>query len=303
MKTASVAVISTLLCCCVLAAQEPDWEKVTFKVQKVAGSVYMLSDSESAGGNIGVSVGEDAVLLVDDQFAPLAPKIEAALAGISAKPVRFVVNTHFHGDHANGNKVFGAKSTIVAHDNVRRRLETDDAFDLKRGTRAPKQALPLITFDSRVSFHLNGEEIRAVHFPAGHTDGDAVIYFTGSNVVHMGDDFFNGTFPFIDLESGGTAQGYVAAVKKVLAELPADVKVIPGHGPLGNRDDVAANLSMLEATLAVVEKGIAAGRSLEDLREAKVMAPWAKYSAYFLTPDYHLAQLYNSLKGIAKNPS
>lgn len=300
MKTA--AVISTLLCACALHAQEPDWDKVTFQVQKVAGTVYMLSDSEAAGGNIGVSVGEDGVLLVDDQFAPLAPKIEAALAGISSKPVRFVVNTHFHGDHANGNKVFGSKSTIVAHDNVRRRLETDDAFDFKRGTRAPKQALPLITFDSRLSFHFNGEEIRAVHFPAGHTDGDAVIYFTGSNVVHMGDDFFNGMFPFIDLESGGTAQGYVAAVKKVLAELPADVKVIPGHGPLGTREDVAASLSMLEATLAVVEKGIAEGKTLEDLKAAKVLAPWAKYANDFVTPEYHLAQLYNSLKGIAKNP-
>lgn len=292
-----------VLCAGQAGAQETNWDEVRFEVQKVAGTVYMLTGvGEAAGGNIGVSVGEDGILLVDDQFAPLVPKIEAALATISDKPVRFVVNTHYHGDHVNGNKVLGTKSTIVAHDNTRQRILKDDAFDMKRGTHAPPHALPIVTFDSRISFHFNGEEIHGIHVPSGHTDGDTVVHFTGSNVVHMGDDFFNGSFPFIDLEAGGSAKGYVAAVKKALAEVPADTKLIPGHGPLATRDDLAAHLAMMEATLAAVERGIAGGKTLEELKAAKIMEPWAKNARWFITPEYHLAQLYNSLKGIPKNP-
>src|SRR5262249_34420660 len=149
------------------AQQEPDWSKIEIKVEKVAGNVYMLSGVGGfAGGNIGVSVGDDGVVLVDDQFEPLVPKIEAALKGISSQPVRFVLNTHFHGDHTHGNKVFGKKSTIVAHDNVRKRLAADDEFDGKPGTRAPKHALPILTFDNSVTLHLNGEEIRGLHLPS-----------------------------------------------------------------------------------------------------------------------------------------
>jgi len=207
-------------------AQAPDWSKIEIKAERVAGNVYMLYGVGGfAGGNIGVSVGDDGVVLVDDQFEPLVPKIEAALQAITQKPVRFVLNTHFHGDHTNGNKVFGRRSTIIAHENVRKRVDQDDAFDGTPGTRAPKHALPIITFDTRLSVHLNGEDIRGIHFPSGHTDGDTVVYFTQSKVVHMGDDFFNGMFPFIDLEGGGSVKGYVAAVEKVLAELGDDVKI------------------------------------------------------------------------------
>ncbi len=296
-------IMAAALCAAKLGAQETNWDEVRFEVQKVAGTVYLLSGvGEAAGGNIGVSVGEDGILLVDDQFAPLVPKIEAALATISNKPVRFVVNTHYHGDHVNGNKVFGTKSTIVAHDNARLRILKDDAFDMRRGTHAPPHALPILTFDSRISFHFNGEEIRGIHVPSGHTDGDTVVHFLGSNVVHMGDDFFNGSFPFIDLEAGGSAKGYVAAGKKVLSEAPPDARLIPGHGPLATREDLANHLAMMEATLAVVEKGIAEGKTLEALKAAKVMDPWARNAKWFVTPEYHLAQLYNSLKGVPKNP-
>jgi len=295
--------LAAFLCATAAGAQAPNWDEVRFEVQKVAGSVYMLTGvGEPAGGNIGVSVGDDGLLLVDDQFAPLAPKIEAALAGISRKPVRFVLNTHYHGDHVHGNKAFGTKATIVAHDNVRKRIAADDRFDDQAGTRAPAHALPLITFDSRLSLHFNGEEIRGAHFPSGHTDGDIVIHFRSSNVVHMGDDFFNGMFPFIDLEGGGSARGYVAAVKAVLEDLPADAKIIPGHGPLASRADLQAHLAMLEGTLAAVETGIAEGKTLEQLQQAKVLAPWDSYSKGFIGQDYHLAQLFNSLKGVAKNP-
>jgi glyoxylase-like metal-dependent hydrolase (beta-lactamase superfamily II) len=286
------------------AQQEPDWSKIEIKAEKVAGSVHMLYGVGGfAGGNIGVSVGEDGIVLVDDQFEPLVPKIEAALAGISAKPVRFVLNTHFHGDHTHGNKVFGLKSTIIAHDNVRKRVAADEQFDGKPGTRAPRHALPIITFDARVSVHLNGEEIRGIHVPAGHTDGDTVVHFTQSKVVHMGDDFFNGMFPFVDLESGGTIEGYAAGVERVLGELPADVKIIPGHGPLATRDDLAAYLAMLRETAAVVRQGIKEGKGVEQLKAAKVLAKWDKWGQGFLNADKYIEELYAGLTGQKKNPA
>ena len=286
------------------AQEEPDWSKIEIRSEKVAGGVYMLHGVGGfAGGNIGVSVGDDGVVLVDDQFEPLVPKIEAALQGITSRPVRFVLNTHFHGDHTHGNKVFGLKSTIIAHDNVRKRVAADNAFDNKPGTHAPPHALPIITFGQSVSVHLNGEEIRGIHFPAGHTDGDTVVFFTGSNVVHMGDDFFNGMYPFIDLESGGSVKGYLAALEKVLADLPADVKIIPGHGPLASKPDLAGYLKMIEQSTAIVEKGIAQGKSLVQLQQEKALASFeAQWGGGFLKSETFIAQLYNSLKGIAKNP-
>lgn len=298
----AVAVLS--MCAPIASAQgDPDWSKIEIKAEKVAGSVYLLYGVGGfAGGNIGVSVGDDGIALVDDEFEPLVPRIEAALKGISDRPVRFVINTHFHGDHTHGNKVFGLKSTIIAHDNVRKRLEADTSFDNRPGTKAPPHALPVITFDQQVTVHLNGETVRGLHVPAGHTDGDTVVYFTKSNVVHMGDDFFNGVFPFIDLENGGTVAGYVAAVEKVLGELPADVKIIPGHGPLATRPDLAAYLAMLKETSAIVQKGIDEGKTVEQLVAARPLAKWDKWS-WFITSDVFVKQLYNGLKGIAKNPS
>ena len=286
-----------------LAAQQPDWSKIEIKAERVAGNVYMLYGVGGfAGGNIGVSVGEDGIVLVDDQFEPLVPKIEAALKGISDKPVRFVINTHFHADHTHGNKVFGLKSTVIAHDNVRKRMAANTEFDGQPGTRAPDHALPLITFDQSVSVHLNGEELRGIHFPAGHTDSDTVVFFRGSNVVHMGDDFFNGLFPFIDLEGGGSIEGYVAAAEKVLGQLPADVKIIPGHGPLATRADLESYLAMLKETSAVVRKGIAEGKSVEQLKSTKVLARWDKLSWAFISTDKYIEQIYAGLKGKPKQP-
>ncbi len=279
-------------------AQQPDWDAIEIKADHVAGSVYMLYGVGGfAGGNIGVSVGEDGIVLVDDQFEPLVPKIQAALSGLTDAPVRFVLNTHHHGDHTHGNKVFGHDSTIIAHDNVRARIAAEDAFDGQPGTPAPAQALPVLTFDSEVTLHLNGEEVRGVHFPVGHTDGDTIVYFTGSNVVHMGDDFFNGMFPFIDLDSGGTVGGYIAAMRKVHDELPADVKIIPGHGPLATRSDLQVNLEVLEATAAVIQKAIDDGKTLEQIQEEKLLAEWDSYSWPFITSERHAAQLYRGLGG------
>jgi glyoxylase-like metal-dependent hydrolase (beta-lactamase superfamily II) len=283
-------------------AQQPDFSKVEIKVTKVSGNIYML---EGEGGNIAASVGDDGIVIVDDQFAPLADKIQTALKNlkITDKPVRFVINTHYHGDHTGGNAPFAnSGSTLIAQDNVRRRLESGgvagNGGSLKMENKpAPKAALPVITFDHDVTVHLNGEDIQALHFPAGHTDGDAVIFFPKNNVVHMGDDFVRYGFPFIDVASGGSVQGMIAAMDKVSAELPADVKVIPGHGQVSNLDDVRAYVKMLKETSAAVQKAIDAHKTLDQMKQEKILEPWAKWSGQFIDSDKFIETLYNSLTG------
>jgi cyclase len=274
-------------------AQQPDYSKVEVKATKVAGTVYMLT---GAGGNIGVSSGEDGIVIVDDQFAPLAPKIKAALAGISDKPIKFILNTHYHGDHTGGNEVFGREAPIIAQENVRKRLQSGTTFGTRVTPPAPKNALPVVTFDHKVTVHVNGEDIRAIHFPNGHTDGDAVIYFTQSNVVHMGDDFFNGGYPVVDLENGGSVRGMIADIEQILPTLPADVKIIPGHGPLGDKASLRAFADMLKATSGAVAAGIKAGKTLDQLKTDNVLAPWNdQWGKVFIKPDRFTETLYNDL--------
>ena len=297
-----MAMVVLLVPGAVLAQQQQDFSKVEIKVTKVSGNIYML---EGQGGNIAASVGEDGIVIVDDEFAPLAEKIQAALKGIGAtdKPVRFVINTHFHGDHTGGNVPFATGgATIIAHDNVRKRLITGgpggNGGSIKTQNQPqPKIALPIVTFEDDVTVHLNGEDIRALHFPAGHTDGDAVIFFPKNNVVHMGDDFVRYGFPFIDVTNGGTVQGMAAACEKVAAELPADVKVIPGHGALSNLDDVRAFAKMLRETTAVVEKALKDHKTLDQMKQEKILAPWQKWSGDFVTSDAFIETAYNSLTG------
>jgi cyclase len=293
---------------CVLAAvaqQEPDWSKVQIKTTKVSGNIYML---EGQGGNIAASVGEDGIVIVDDQFAPLAEKIQAALKElkITDKPVRFVINTHYHGDHTGGNVPFNnAGSTLIAQDNVRKRLETGgtagNGGSIKMDVKpAEKAALPIITFEHDVTVHLNGEDIRALHFPSGHTDGDSIIFFPKNNVVHMGDDFVRYGFPFIDVASGGSVQGMIDAMEKATAQLPADVKVIPGHGALSNLDDVRAFTKMLKETSAVVQKAINDHKTLDQMKQEKILEPWREKWApekAFINADAFIETLYNSLSG------
>ena len=281
-------------------AQEQDFNKVQIKVTKVAGTVYMLEASDA--GNIAASVGEDGIVIVDDQYAPLASKIEAALKGITDKPVRFIINTHYHGDHTGGNSYFQKQAPIIAQDNVRKRLE--DGGSAGNGASihmehkpAAKDALPIITFDHDVTVHLNGEDIRALHVPAGHTDGDSVIFFPKSNVVHMGDDFVTYGFPFIDVESGGSINGMINGVEMTISQLPPDVKVIPGHGPLSSLDDVEAYLKMLKGTRNAVQAALAQGKTLDQMKQAKLLAPWKKYSGDFVNEDAFIETLYNSLTG------
>ena len=283
---------AVVLVCLSLAAfaQDDDFSKVQMKVTKVAGNVYML---EGSGGNIGASVGEDGIVIVDDQFAPLADKIKAALKGVTNKPVRFVINTHFHGDHTGGNAMFQKDAPVIAQDNVRKRLEAGGG-DRKP---APKDALPIITFDHDVTVHLNGEDIHALHFASGHTDGDSIIFFPKSNVVHMGDDFVTYGFPFIDLKSGGSVEGMIAAVDDVVGKLPADVKVIPGHGPISNLDDVRKFSAMLKATLAAVQNALKQGKTLDQMKQEKILAPWDKWSGDFIKTDGFIETLYDDLTG------
>jgi cyclase len=289
----------SLLGCGLVTAQDHDFSKVQMKVSKVAGNVYML---EGAGGNIGASVGDDGIVVVDDQYAPLADKIQAALKGITDKPVRFIINTHYHPDHTGSNEYFQKQAPIIAHDNVRKRLEAGgpagNGGSLHMEFKPqPKEALPILTFDHDVTVHLNGEDIRALYFPAGHTDGDSIIFFPKSNVVHMGDDFVTYGFPFIDVDSGGSINGMIDAVEKVVGQLPPDVKIIPGHGPVSSLDDVRAYLTMLKATRDVVASALKDSKTLDQMKQAKLLDPWKKYSGDFVNEDVFLETLYNSLTG------
>ncbi len=282
---------------------QPDLSKVELRVTKVAGTVYMLDATKgNAGGNIAASVGEDGIVLVDDQYAPLADKIRAALRSVTDKPIRFVINTHYHGDHTGGNALFQKDAPILAQDNVRKRLQSGgpagNGGSMQMVNKpAPTDALPIITFEHDVTVHLNGEDIRALHFPAGHTDGDSVIYFPQSNVVHMGDDFVTYGFPFIDVNSGGSINGMIDGVEKAIAQLPPDVKVIPGHGPVSTLDDVRAYVKMLKETRGVVQKALAQGQTLDQMRQAKLLDPWKKFAGTFVSTDIYLETLYYSLSG------
>jgi glyoxylase-like metal-dependent hydrolase (beta-lactamase superfamily II) len=265
---------------------------VEIKATKVAGNVYML---EGSGGNIGVSVGSDGILIVDDQFAPLADKIRAALKQLGDGKLAFILNTHWHGDHTGGNEVFGREATIIAHENVRKRLSTEQVVLGDKVPPSPPQALPVITFGQSLSVHFNGEEIKVIHFPHGHTDGDSVIFFTGSNVVHMGDDFFAGRFPFVDLGSGGSVQGLIGDVESALGQIPDDAKIIPGHGPLSTKADLKAFLTMLKETSAVVQKGIAAGKDLKAIQAAGLPEQWKPWGSGFIDTDRWLQIIYEDL--------
>ena len=266
-----------------LVHAQQDFSKVEIKAVPVAKNIYMLQGS---GGNIGVSVGPDGILIVDDQFAPLAEKIENALKQLNPGKLKFVLNTHCHGDHTGGNAHFGRDAHIIAHANVRKRLGG------KPGDSKPE--LPIITFDDSLSVHFNGEEIKLMHVPPGHTDSDSIIHFTGANVVHMGDQFFNGGFPFIDLNSGGSVEGYIKTVASVLEKIPADAKVIPGHGKLGTVADLKNFHAMLVETTGLLKQRIADGKSLADLKAAGLPEKFKEFGTGFIKTDRWIETIYNS---------
>jgi len=236
-------------------------------------------------------------LIVDDKFAPLVEQIRGSLAELGGGQLKFILNTHWHGDHTGGNEAFGRETLIIAHDNVRKRLSAKQTIKLFNmvSDPHPKEALPVITFDESLSVHFNGEEIKVIHFAEGHTDGDSVIFFTNSNVVHMGDHFFNGFYPFIDLNSGGDVEGFISNIEKLLTLIPQDAKIIPGHGPLADSNDLKNFHAMLVETSDVVKKAIDQNKTLEEVKKSgfskEIVEKWGKG---FLTTEQWIEIIYNS---------
>ena len=247
------ALVGAVIICQGAFAQDDPFANVTIQTLPVAGNISMLIGQ---GGNIGVSAGEDGVLIIDDQFAPLAGRIKAALQELGSDTPKFVLNTHFHGDHVGGNAEFGADGVIVAHENVRLRMVDGES---------PPLALPAVTFNDNVTVHFNGENITLIHMPAGHTDTDSVVLFEDANVIHMGDHFFNGGFPFVDIASGGSVQGYISNLEKVLSWIDNDTQVIPGHGPLATREDLLSFYNMIKDTSTAVRVSRSMQQSAEEI--------------------------------------
>jgi cyclase len=274
--------------------QQPDWDKVQVKIQKVSGNVYLL---QGFGGNAAAFLGDDGIVLIDCEQVQLGAKIEAALKTVSDKPVKYVLDTHWHGDHTGGNAYFGKSAIIIAQDNVRKKIET---VPDRRITNLAV-SLPVITFNDQLTLHMNGAEIRAVHFAQGHTDGDSAVFFPQANVVDTGDLFINWDpprFPGIDFDrdGGGGPQGEIAAAEYVLARTPDDVKIIPGHGNLASKADLTKHLTLLKDTSAAVQAGINQGKTLDQLKQEKVLAKWEYLEKNGgLKSEVYLERLYNSL--------
>jgi cyclase len=284
--------IATLL----LAAgmPQPDASRIDIKAEKVAGNVWILTGQ---GGNIGITAGDDGVAMVDDQYAGLSPKVHAAIAKISPKPVKFLINTHWHGDHTGGNAQFADTATIFAHENVRSRLAAGGKLFVYDVEPAPKAALPIVTFHDGLSLWWNGEEIKAIHLPPAHTDGDTVVYFTRSNVLHMGDDFITTGFPIVDVGSGGSAPGFVAAIDEIVGQVPADAKVIPGHGVVSTIAELKKWRGQIEEQCEIVRKGLAAGKTVEQLQKEHVLAAWEPTLGQgYVKADAYIAAIAASLQ-------
>ena len=282
------------------ASAQPDMSKVEIRVEKIAPGVAVLF---GAGGNIGLSYGEDGNVIVDDQFAPLTDKIVAAVASVDPDPVRFVLNTHWHFDHTGGNENIGKRGAVImAHDNVRARMSTEQfiAAMNQKIPPSPKDALPVVTFAEGVTLHLNGDTLHVVHVANAHTDGDAIIHWQKANVIHMGDTFFHKeSFPFIDLSSGGSIDGVIAAANYGLGMANDATRIIPGHGPVASRAELAAYRDMLVDIRAKVAAGVKAKRTLAQIQAA---APAARYGmpSGFIKPAQFVEFVYNSLRSPPK---
>lgn len=274
------------------AAQQPNMDAVQIRVERVAPGIAVLF---GRGGNIGLSYGSDGNILIDDQYAPLTERILAAIHTLDPDPIRFVINTHWHGDHTGGNEnVARTGAVIVAHDNVRRRMSMDEVV---RGTpvpASPAAALPVVTFSAGVTFHLNGDDIRVIHVAHAHTDGDALVYWTHANVLHMGDTFFNGLIPFIDLDSGGSIDGAIVAVEAGLALANDATVIIPGHGPIGHRADLIRYRDMLVSLRDRVRAEMRRHRSLDQIKALRLADRYGPADG-FISPDRMIETIYQSL--------
>jgi glyoxylase-like metal-dependent hydrolase (beta-lactamase superfamily II) len=275
---------------------QQDWSKVEIKTQPLAPGVAVLF---GAGGNIGVSYGEDGTILIDDQFAPLTEKIQKAVADLGAQPVKFLINTHWHGDHSGGNENLGkAGAIIMAHDNVRVRMASDQMTRFGEVKASPKAALPVVTYAEGLKLHLNGEEVRVISVPPAHTDGDSIIHWTKSNVIHMGDLFFHKmSYPFIDTGSGGNVRGVIAAAEKALAMADDNTKIIPGHGEVASKAELQAYHDMLVAIVGKVEAAIKAGKTLDEIKAMRPADGFGVNPKGFITADGFVETVYGNLKG------
>jgi cyclase len=290
-----VIFLATLVVCLsaiITRSQQNDFSKVEIKSALVAGNIHML---EGAGGNIAVSAGKDGALLVDDQFAPLSDKIRAELKKLGDGKLKYVLNTHWHGDHTGGNSVFGLEAPIVAQENVRKRLAAGQMLLGQMVPPAKEAALPVITYNASMTLFFNGEEVQVIHYPHGHTDGDSVVFFTGSNVAHLGDDFFAGKFPFVDLESGGSVEGLKKNIADIIGKLPAGAKIIPGHGPLSTIDDLKRYHQMLVGTTEIVRQRMAAGKSLDQIKKEGLPEEWKAWGTGFVKTEQWIETIYRSL--------
>ncbi len=276
---------------------DQDFSKIDLKKIKVTDNIYILQGVNGfAGGNLAVSVGEDGTLMVDDQLAPMSAKITKALESVRGDKPKYILNTHWHGDHTGGNAVFGESATIIAHHNVRKRVSTDQHGYFGKTPASPKQAWPVITFDESLSIHFNGEEIRFLHYPNGHTDGDGIVYFVESNVVHMGDLLFTDIFPFIDLDSGGNVFSYAENLQAIMEWLPKNVKIIPGHGELTDIAGIEKTQNMmLETSMYVLEK-VNQGKTLEEIQAEGLPEKWKSWSHGFVNEEFWISLIVNSHK-------
>ncbi len=276
-----------------LAVSGQNFDDVKIEATQLSERVYMLT---GAGGNIGVSAGEDGVFVIDDQFAPLSEKILASIGKLSDKPLRFLANTHWHGDHTGGNiNMTKAGATIMAHENVRKRLaETPD----RQNNMRPKEALPIITFSDGLNLHLNGEQIAFFHVDNAHTDGDVLVYFTESNVLHTGDTYFKGRFPYIDLKSGGSIDGYIKAVERALMVIDDKTKIIPGHGTVSDKSEYMNFLEMLKTLRARVSAEIGKGKTEDEVASnSEITKPYDEqgFGSGFINSERIKRIIYQSL--------
>lgn len=283
--------IAVVACLPLLVLTEDSrFTEVTIERQEIANGIYMISGS---GGNIGVSAGEDGILLIDDQFAPLSHKIKKALVDLSPNPVKYVVNTHAHADHVGGNENFGKTATIFAHHEVFYRLSKDKEL--------PKQALPVVTYAEGIRFHFNDITLDVQHLADGHTDGDSVVWFRESKVLHMGDLFFNGMFPFIDTQRGGTLDGYIKNVKRIYEQVNEDTQIIPGHGPLGEKSDLEQFITMLDNSVIWMTHQKKLGKDLNAIKASMLPKELEDWGWQFVTNERWIETLYNGLPESASN--
>lgn len=292
---------NTILSMAVLASgisQAKEEPTVSFASTEVGPGIYMLAgEGGFTGGNLGLLVGDDGVVLIDDSMPPFLDIMTKAIKSLTDQPIDFLINTHVHGDHTGNNETLGASGThIVAHNNLRKHLVTKGVRTQEGMVPAPKASLPVLTFSDEMSFHFNGQPATAIHVPQAHTDGDAIIHFSGANVIHAGDTFFNGLFPYIDLDSGGSVDGFINAQVKIISLSNDDTKIIPGHGPLSNKKELQASIDMLTDAKMIISKHIKDGKTLEQVVAANPLKKYHdEWNWGFITTERMTTQMYNGL--------